>query len=75
MQENELREMIKDFNMPNKELFIRFFQMRFPNESPNIKGYVTEWVERFLKADPTKHMDSESFICYQVAINEVENET
>ena len=46
-------------------LFVRFFEMRFPNESDMITSYVDHWAERFKSGTPEVYMDSSSKEYYE----------
>ena len=47
-----------------KELFVKFIQKRFPNESDFITSYVSEWADRFLSGNPVIYMDKLSLAIY-----------
>ncbi len=67
MEEEQIRKIAREKGMRNEELFVRFMQIRFPNEqSPD---YVGEWADRFLSGDPTVYMDDKSKEAYLQAIN------
>lgn len=64
MNEIQLREMVNDKLGNKKELFIKFFMSRFPNENPNITSYVNEWIDRFNGGNPSIYMDESSLEIY-----------
>jgi len=49
-------------------LFVEFFNSRFPHESDNIRYYCAEWVNRF-KSNPVRYMDEESEQIYLKVVN------
>ena len=52
------------------DLFVKFFNKRFPNELNEIKSYVSEWCDRFNRGNPQNYMDSKSLIIYNGLRNE-----
>lgn len=58
MKEEELRKIIGERLTGNqRELFVKFFQKRFPNESARIESYTNEWIDRFMSSNPMGYMD------------------
>ena len=56
------------------DLFVKFFNKRFPNELDAIKSYVGEWCDRFNSGQPEQHMDSKSLLIYNELKNTIKNE-
>ncbi len=57
MEEKRLREIIGSKLGDKTDVFVLFFQERFPNEHPSIESYVLEWVNRFNSGNPENQMD------------------
>lgn len=65
MEEQTIRMIAGKKGVKEVDLFVKFIQTRFPNESDSIHSYVSEWCDRFNTGSPTNYMDNESLRIYK----------
>ena len=66
MKTEQIKEIANTHNVGNPSIFIKFIQLRFPDEAS--PSYVGEWATRFLSGNPTCYMDKESKKAYAEAV-------
>ena len=68
MKEETIRTLCKKKGFKDCDIFVKFFMLRFPDESDRIHSYCNEWIDRFMNGDPTGCMDGYSKKCYDKVI-------
>ena len=68
MKTEQIKEIANTHNIGNPNVFIKFIQLRFPDEA--CPSYVGEWATRFKTGNPVAYMDNESKKAYIKACEE-----
>ena len=69
MKESIIRTLCENKELGNPNVFVKFFMLRFPNESDKIHSYCNEWIDIFMSGDPKRYMDQDSQKCYKKALS------
>jgi len=70
MKEENIMKIAVDKNVKEKELFVKFLSLAFPEEDNRITSYFEEWADRFNTGKPEIYMDNWRLDLYNKLVRE-----